>query len=64
MRMGMGHTAVSATQKVQVGNDQEKAQSEKRIPLRKPRWGKLNSNTTLSSFLLNLMEPSPFANKQ
>ena len=26
--------------------------------------GKYNSNTTLSSFPLNLMETSPFANKQ
>ena len=26
--------------KVQVGNDQEKAQSEKRFPLQKPRWEK------------------------
>ena len=26
--------------KVQVGKDQEKAQSEKRFPLQKPRWGK------------------------
>ena len=27
-------------QKVQVGKDQEKAQSEKRFPLQKPRWEK------------------------
>ena len=27
-------------EKVQVGIDQEKAQSEKRFPLQKPRWGK------------------------
>ena len=26
--------------KVQVGKDQEKAQSEKRFPLQKPRWEK------------------------
>ena len=26
--------------KVQVGKDQEKAQSEKRLPLQKPRWEK------------------------
>ena len=26
--------------KVQVGKDQEKAQSEKRFPLKKPRWEK------------------------
>ena len=28
--------------KVQVGKDQEKAQSEKRFPLQKPRWEKPN----------------------
>ena len=28
--------------KVQVGKDQEKAQSEKRFPYQKPRWEKTN----------------------
>ena len=31
-----------ASLKVQVGKDQEKAQSEKRFPLQKPRWEKPN----------------------
>ena len=42
----LGNTCESATtnfrmyKKVQVGKDQEKAQSEKRFPLQKPRWEK------------------------
>ena len=35
----------SANEKVQVGNDQERAQSEKRFPLQKPRWEKTNLTT-------------------
>ena len=30
----------SFNEKVQLGKDQEKAQSEKRFPLQKPRWKK------------------------
>ena len=36
------HDIQKVRKKVQVGNDQEKAQSEKRFPLQKPRWGKTN----------------------
>ena len=32
--------SVIDSKKVQVGKDQEKAQSEKRLPLQKPRWEK------------------------
>ena len=33
-------TLLNESKKVQVGKDQEKAQSEKRFPLQKPRWVK------------------------
>ena len=34
------HILLILFKKVQVGKDQEKAQSEKRFPLQKPRWEK------------------------
>ena len=38
------HNYYPGRKKVQVGKDQEKAQSEKRFPLQKPRWEKTQTN--------------------
>ena len=40
IKMNISAFARSKHGKVQVGKDQEKAQSEKRLPLQKPRWEK------------------------
>ena len=38
--LGGKKTKMTFTKEVQVDKDQEKAQSEKRFPLQKPRWQK------------------------